>query len=150
MGIVQPYFTEDCSRDDRRGDHCVSDNTTWSGFKDFIMSSAHSFTEGSDHEYFPTGSTFLNTKTPDQWSVWLTSNFPEMSLSERNKIIDFATMENKTRVRIENDDQRYHEYKKGEEGYIDGYVRGGDDSPYAVVVIDARIVMISLTCLKVI
>lgn len=32
-------------------------------------------------------------KTPDQWSVWLKGNFPEMSLSERNKIIDFANME---------------------------------------------------------
>lgn len=28
--------------------------------------------------------------------------------------------------------------EKGDEGYIDGYVRGGDERPYAVVVIPSK------------
>lgn len=46
----------------------------------------------------------------------------------------------KTKVRMLHDDSRYNEWKSGEEGYIDGYVRGGDDVPYAVVVLAGRIV----------
>jgi len=45
---------------------------------------------------------------------------------------------------------QYNDFKIGEEGYIDGYCRGGDDRPYAVVIIADRIVMAPLHCLKVI
>ena len=45
---------------------------------------------------------------------------------------------------------QYNDFKIGEEGYIDGYCRGGDERPYAVVVIADRIVMAPLHCLKVI
>lgn len=44
-------------------------------------------------------------------------------------------------------DTRYDDWKKGEKGYIDGYIRGGDNTPLAVVVIKERIVMIPLHCL---
>lgn len=47
----------------------------------------------------------------------------------------------KTLVRLKNDAQYYNEYKKGEEGYIDGYTRGGNDKPYVVVIIGNRIIM---------
>ena len=40
--------------------------------------------------------------------------------------------------------------KKGEFGYIDGYVKAGDDRPYAVVVVDERIDFVPLHALKVI
>lgn len=55
----------------------------------------------------------------------------------------------KTMVEILYDDNHYKEYKKGEVGYIDGYVRGGDNAPYAAVVIGDRIVLIKTTNLKV-
>lgn len=44
----------------------------------------------------------------------------------------------------------YNDYFEGETGYIDGYVRGGDDVPYAVVVIGDKLVMAPLRHLKVI
>lgn len=47
----------------------------------------------------------------------------------------------KTKVELKNDDQLHNEYKKGEIGYIDGWVRGADGAPYACVVIGERIVM---------
>ena len=50
-------------------------------------------------------------------------------------------MANKTMVRLKNNDSQYKEYQKGEEGYIDGYTRGGDNRPYVVVIIDNRIIM---------
>lgn len=53
-------------------------------------------------------------------------------------------MESKTQVRIKNGDGRYGEYYAGEEGYIDGYVQGGDNAPYACVVIDDRIVLVPI------
>lgn len=40
--------------------------------------------------------------------------------------------------------------KKGDQGYIDGYVRGGDDRPYAVVVCRHIIEMIPLHALEVV
>ena len=41
----------------------------------------------------------------------------------------------KTKVRI-TCDSRYNDFHKGDIGYVDGYIRGGDNTPYAVVVID--------------
>lgn len=55
----------------------------------------------------------------------------------------------KTKVEVLSDDH-FGEFKKGERGYIDGYVRGGDDAPYAAVVIDDRVALISTTNLKVV
>jgi len=54
----------------------------------------------------------------------------------------------KTRVRITITDYEHNEYKAGEVGYVDGYIRGGNDKPFAVVVFaDGRFVMVHLTCL---
>ena len=39
--------------------------------------------------------------------------------------------------------------KKGDIGYIDGYVRGADDIPYAVVIVGERIGMVRIRFLKV-
>ncbi len=58
-------------------------------------------------------------------------------------------MEWKTKVEMLYDDQ-YKEYKKGEKGYIDGYVRGGEGRPYAAVVIGERLVLCMTQHLKVI
>lgn len=33
-------------------------------------------------------------------------------------------------------DCRYGDYKKGEQGHIDGYIRGGNDVPQVVVIKD--------------
>lgn len=56
----------------------------------------------------------------------------------------------KTRVILKNDDQENNEYKKGESGYIDGYVRGADDGSYVCVVIKDRIIMCEIHELQVI
>lgn len=59
----------------------------------------------------------------------------------------------KTEVVIQDKDQ-YGEFEKGDMGYVDGYVRGGDNSPFAVVVLqtpDTRngsFVLVSLNNLK--
>lgn len=45
---------------------------------------------------------------------------------------------------------KYGDYKKGDKGYIDGYMRGADGIPNAVVVIGERVVMCYLIHLKVI
>lgn len=34
-------------------------------------------------------------------------------------------------------DSPYNEYKKGDTGYIDGYVRGSNSNPYAVIVLSS-------------
>lgn len=46
-----------------------------------------------------------------------------------------------TNVRMKSDDNQYSQWKEGDEGYIDGYVRGGDNRPLAAVVIRDRIVL---------
>ena len=55
----------------------------------------------------------------------------------------------KTKVEILHDDHQYQEYKQGERGYIDGYIRGGNDVPCCCVVIGERIVLVPFTCIKV-
>lgn len=55
----------------------------------------------------------------------------------------------KTKVEIIADDGRYHDYKKGQVGYIDGYMRGGDDTPLACIVTGDRVIMVPLYFLKV-
>lgn len=47
----------------------------------------------------------------------------------------------KTKVRIINTDVQNGDYVRGEYGYIDGYVRGGNDTPFIVVVIGKKIVL---------
>jgi hypothetical protein len=59
-------------------------------------------------------------------------------------------MENKTKVKILNKDHQYNEYQEGEIGYIDGYCRAADNRPYAVVVINTRLVMIPFYNLEII
>lgn len=54
------------------------------------------------------------------------------------------------KVITEHADNQYQEWKKGEVGMIDGYVRGGTNTPFAVVVIKERLLMIPFSCLKVI
>lgn len=41
----------------------------------------------------------------------------------------------KTEVKIFGQNQ-YKEWNDGDTGYIDGYVKGGDERPYAVVILD--------------
>jgi len=41
----------------------------------------------------------------------------------------------KTKVKL-NGKNQYNDWNDGDTGCIDGYVRGGDDRPYAVVVLD--------------
>lgn len=53
-----------------------------------------------------------------------------------------------TWVEMKNDDQMHNDFKKGEKGYIDGYVRGGNNTPFACVVIEDRIVLCPLHALK--
>ena len=53
----------------------------------------------------------------------------------------------KTKVRI-TCDSRYNEYHKGDIGYVDGYCRGGDNIPYAVVVIDKMFVLVPIYAIE--
>lgn len=55
----------------------------------------------------------------------------------------------KTHVITKFDDQQHKEWVKGQSGYIDGYCRGGDNVPYAIVIMDDRLVMIPLHSLEV-
>lgn len=41
----------------------------------------------------------------------------------------------KTKVKL-NGTNQYNDWKDGDKGYIDGYLRGGDEKPYAVVILD--------------
>ena len=45
-------------------------------------------------------------------------------------------------------DSPYDDYKEGDVGYVDGYCRGGDDIPYAIVIINDRFCMVPLRSLK--
>ena len=38
----------------------------------------------------------------------------------------------------------YYDVHKGDVGYVDGYIRGGDDTPYAVVVIGKSFKLVPL------
>jgi len=57
--------------------------------------------------------------------------------------------EGKTLVEITTDDRNYNDYKAGEVGYIDGYVRGGDNAPYVAVVLGDRVTLIPFHAIKV-
>lgn len=47
----------------------------------------------------------------------------------------------KTRVIIKSQPRHEDGNLVGMEGYIDGYIRGGDDTPYVVVIVGDRIVL---------
>lgn len=51
----------------------------------------------------------------------------------------------KPRVKI-NGSSRYGDWEPGDTGVVDGYCRGGDDLPYAVVILDKNscFVMVNL------
>ena len=53
----------------------------------------------------------------------------------------------KTKVRIICDSHHY-DVHKGDVGYIDGYIRGGDDTPYAVVVIGKSFSLVPLYAIE--
>lgn len=55
----------------------------------------------------------------------------------------------KTEVIINGTD-RYNSFNDKDTGYIDGYVKGGDDRPYAVVVLDKddSVVMVEIYRLR--
>lgn len=53
----------------------------------------------------------------------------------------------KTLVVTNSNDQRHSDWKKGDKGYVDGYVNGADGTPYAVVIIEFKAVLIPLNCL---
>ena len=46
-------------------------------------------------------------------------------------------------------DSPYKDWNSGDIGYVDGYCRGGDDVPYAVVIVKDRIVMAQLETIRV-
>lgn len=56
----------------------------------------------------------------------------------------------KTYIITKSFDAQHGDWQKGEIGYIDGYVRGGNDIPYAAVVINRRIVLINFHSIDVI
>ena len=47
-------------------------------------------------------------------------------------------------------DSPYKDWNSGDVGYVDGYCRGGDDVPYAVVIVKDRIVMAPLETIRVV
>ena len=53
----------------------------------------------------------------------------------------------KTKVYI-NSDSYYYDIHKGDVGYVDGYIRGGDDTPYAVVVIGKSFSLVPLYAIE--
>ena len=55
----------------------------------------------------------------------------------------------KTKVEITSDVHQ-ERAKKGDIGYIDGYVRGGDERPYSVVIIGEYVCLVPVFQLKVI
>lgn len=55
----------------------------------------------------------------------------------------------KTKVVMKNDDDKNGDWKKGEDGYIDGYVFNGE-RPYCMVVIYDRLIMCMLYQFKII
>lgn len=46
------------------------------------------------------------------------------------------------------DSQYDQEYKKEDEGFIDGYIRGGNDVPFAIVVIKGNFFLAPMQHLK--
>ena len=46
----------------------------------------------------------------------------------------------KTKIKMKSDDRTNKDWKKGEEGYIDGYVFNGRQ-PYCMVVLNNRLIM---------
>ena len=46
-------------------------------------------------------------------------------------------------------DSPYNEYKEGDNGFVNGYVRGADDIPYAVVIVNSRFSLVPLSCLRI-
>ena len=47
-------------------------------------------------------------------------------------------------------DSPYKDWNSGDIGYVDGYCRGGDDVPYAIVITTNRIVMAPLEAIRVV
>lgn len=50
----------------------------------------------------------------------------------------------KTQVKITADPEDGQEYKKGDIGYIDGYMRGGNHQPCAVVIVKLKMYMVPI------
>lgn len=46
-------------------------------------------------------------------------------------------------------DSHYRDWNSEDVGYIDGYCRGGDNVPYAVVIVKDRVVMAPLETIRV-
>ena len=55
----------------------------------------------------------------------------------------------KTEIEIKIEHQQ-SSFKVGDKGYIDGYIKGGDNRPYCCVVIGESIELIPFYCLKII
>lgn len=41
-----------------------------------------------------------------------------------------------------------HTYKEGQIGIVDGYIRGGDEKPYAVCIIEGKFHLVPLYAIK--
>ena len=56
----------------------------------------------------------------------------------------------KPRVKIRGKDFQYGEFEEGDTGVVDGYCRGGNDVPYAIVILDKnrRFVMVNIMILE--
>ena len=53
----------------------------------------------------------------------------------------------KTKVRV-TCNSYYYDVHEGDIGYVDGYLRGGDDTPYAVVVIGKSFKLVPLNMIE--
>ena len=53
----------------------------------------------------------------------------------------------KTKVRVTYNSY-YYDVHEGDIGYVDGYLRGGDDTPYAVVVIGKSFKLVPLNMIE--
>lgn len=58
-------------------------------------------------------------------------------MKERLKILVIAT------------DTQHGDFKQGQTGYIDGYIRGGNDTPFACVIIGSKLVLCPFNVLEV-
>ncbi len=48
------------------------------------------------------------------------------------------------------DDSPYNEYKKGDTGYVDAYIRGSNNAPYAVIVLSSgRFALVPIHSIKI-
>jgi hypothetical protein len=70
------------------------------------------------------------------WDILLPHQGSKGMPSGKNNTTKIKENEMKTQVIMITDDDQYHEYKKGDKGYVDGYIRCWNNIPFAVIVIN--------------